>query len=145
MLARVARREALSALAEAASQEMRSAQLAARSRELAHVSRTASPATDGESLRTFAKFAGALEALAREAERACVDATEQAGRHAEALARADTRTQRLEDRLSDARGALREVEERRRAPVPTQLARGLQNQTGGGEHGPAVRQKRSRR
>jgi len=125
LLARVARREALAALADAAGEEARTARLTARSRALATEYRRTGDMHDGGALRERTNFAGALEKLARNAEQAGEAAGVQVERQAKALNRAETREKRLAERLEGERRVLREIEDRREAPVPQQLARGL--------------------
>jgi len=132
MLARAARREALSAMADATLEETRSARLAARSRELARADRHRGGAMEAGALRNLSTFAASLETLARNAERAREWSAEQASLQARTLSSAETRERRMDERLEAAREALFALEERKSTPVPEPLARGLQRTKGTG-------------
>jgi hypothetical protein len=102
-LARVRRLEALASLADALSEENRSAALARKSGELLDAYARRNQAMTGDALRLDASFARSLHDIAQQAEAARTDASQQAQWQLDALAAAETRLNRTEERLDLAR------------------------------------------
>ncbi|BDI60111.1 hypothetical protein [Qipengyuania nanhaisediminis] len=127
VLARIARREAMAALADAIVKEENSASLAERSAEMIRAYSRRREAQDGEDLRSQSRFLGSLGAIAEDAEAARRDAIDQTRWHVDTLAAAQTRADRLEKRDSQARKARRAEAERKIAEsapaVPPRKAR----------------------
>ena len=125
LIAKIARREAMSALARTLDEEQQSAKLAQKSRELAKAYQTGTSATDVQALIVRAKFASQLTDLAKDADRARADAGEQAQFHREALSQSEAREDRLEDYAKAAKRDLDRRLEAREAPMTGKLARRL--------------------
>lgn len=127
VLARIDRREAMTALAGALGEEERSRALASRSRALVeeYRARIDSAGGDGAALSDLARFAGALAGLSREAHSNCEDAALQTRTKQQVLAAAETRMQRMDERRDAARIALDTARERRAAPGSQQRGTGL--------------------
>ena len=131
VLAEVGQRAAMQSLAEALAQERRSAEVAGRSEELMRAYGGRSDAADAGALSQAARFSNALGLLARDAQRSLADASAQAIWEREALAKAQTRAERQEERLQRAEADMRAHKERRAAEhcaegPPRMLARNLQ-------------------
>lgn len=121
LLAQVSQRAAMRSVADALSEETRSATLAERSRELVRVYGGRSQAADGAGLAQTGSFAVALGALAQDAEKGRADASEQTAWQMEALGKAQDRARRQSDRLESAKAQYRAARERRlaaNAPPP---------------------------
>ena len=148
MLARHARREAMGVLAEALSEERRSADLSARSVALASEYGAVRRVETAIDLQTNTSFAASLAQLAQQAEQARQDASDQVRWQAQALARAEHRKSALEERAKDAWRALEAVDERREQDAALAVARKLQSSshdTGSGAETPQpARSKRTR-
>lgn len=127
MLARIARREAMGALAGALDEEAKSATLAERSAALAREYGGRSAVVRGADLRDLIAMAGELTQLAENARGTRDDARQQAEWQAEALAGAETRLDRLEARAGDARRAIRDKIAARNDGGQQRLARKLQS------------------
>jgi hypothetical protein len=125
LIAKVARRQALRALADALAAEERSALLAARSRTLVAASAPQPGATLGAALAERAAFTASLAQLADTAADAAGDAARQSAWQAETLARAETRAKRLAEREAEARSALEVLKARREQARSLPLARKL--------------------
>jgi hypothetical protein len=138
MLAEVSQRAAMRSLADALTQERRSAELAGRSHELMRAYGGRRDAADAGALSQTARFSNALGSLAREAERSLADASAQAKWEREALARAQSRAERQAERLQRALAELRGLKEQRAAEDDVHApARGLaRNLQGIGEPNP---------
>ena len=127
LMARVARQQALRALAEALESEERSQMLAARSRMLVAASAPQPGAMLAEAFAARAGFTASLAQLAATAADAASDAARQTEWQAETLGRAETRAKRLAEREDAARAALEAVQERReQGHAAASLARKLQ-------------------
>lgn len=111
--ATIARREAMAALADANEEEQRTAALAERSRDLLREYSARCGHADGATLRDRSAFSASLGSVAAQADHAFLDAREQAAWQISALAAAETRATRLEDRRDSARRALRAALEKR--------------------------------
>jgi hypothetical protein len=126
LMARVARQQALRALAEALESEERSQMLAGRSRMLVAASAPQPGAMLAEAFAARAGFAASLAQLAATAADAASDAARQTEWQAETLSRAETRAKRLAEREDAARAALETAQERReQAHAAAALARKL--------------------
>ncbi|QFT76709.1 hypothetical protein [Erythrobacter sp. THAF29] len=125
VLANVARREAMGALAGAIGVEARSAALAEKSKALSRQYRADPGQSEGDEVRALAKFAGALADIAKEADCARVDAGRQAEMRQQALAAAETRIKRLDAREKAARAELEKAIERRAQAANAEMARKL--------------------
>ena len=126
-LADIARREAMAALADAVSNETRSAALADRSRDLIRDYAERDQAQTGQSLRANARFVQRLADIADQADRARKDASDQAVWQVQTLASAETRANRFEERMRDARRDIEAVVERRENADQASMARKLQS------------------
>ena len=124
MLAEIARRNAMIALAGTIGEETKAARLLNRSRELAREYRSRTGSVDGQSLSDLARFAGALERLASDAECSLDDAGRQAASQREELSRHEDRIHRLNERAVEARADLHNRAARRNEETP--VARKLQ-------------------
>jgi hypothetical protein len=124
-LARIARYEAMGALAGAIDREARSAALAERSRELLSGYGSRGGITDGQALSEILKLTGALTGLAGQADQAYEDARSLTQRQADALAGTDTRLKRLETHAQTARRALTQVEAKREPQPVSRMAQKL--------------------
>jgi hypothetical protein len=113
MIAGVARKQALRALAEAMEAEARSHALAARSRALVGASAPVPGETTGAVLGGRAAFTASLARLAATARDAAADAARQSVWQADTLARVETRSKRLAEREAEARAALDAARARR--------------------------------
>ncbi|WP_379922684.1 hypothetical protein [Erythrobacter sp. R86502] len=127
LIADVARKQALRALAEALDTEARSAALAARSRGLVNASGARLGDTTGAALRARADFTAGLSHVAVQAGEAARDAARQRIWQAETLTRAETRARRLSERVDEARAALAAAKAQREAARELPLARKLQS------------------
>lgn len=131
MLAQIARRTAMSALADAVEEEARSAAVSERSRALlrAYGARGAMGDAGGDagSLRNHSAFLHSLQGITRQAEQARQDASDQASWQLQTLAAAETRAGRLEERRELARRELQAVLDRREEPLSKGMAHKLQN------------------
>ncbi|MEO0906028.1 MAG: hypothetical protein AAFY07_00750 [Pseudomonadota bacterium] len=127
LLAQMARREAMAALADAVTHEGRSAALAVRSAQLVE-EYSARPAPHmAQALREQAAFVGSLQTIHEQAGRAHNDARDQSQWQSQALAAAQSRAERMEERSQKAHRALEQAIERRDPPAMGQMARKLQN------------------
>lgn len=126
LLAKVARRQALRALADALAAEERSEALAARSRQLVAASAPQPGAMAAEVFAARAAFTASLVQLADTAAAAAGDAARQSAWQAETLAQIETRARRLAEREAEARAALDAVRARREQAHAALLARKLQ-------------------
>lgn len=127
LIADVARKQALRALAEALDAERRSAALAGRAGALVAASAPGEGATTGAALRARAGFTAGLAQLALEAGDAAQDAARQSAWASDSLARAETRARRIAEQVEEARGALAAARVRREAARSLPLARKLQS------------------
>ncbi len=125
LIAKIARREALSALAKSLDEEHKSAQLADKSRSLARGYRVDMREGDAQMLAVRAHFASSLTDLAKDADRARGDAEEQAQFHREALSQTEAREDRLKDFANAAERDLDRRLEARDRTVEGKLARRL--------------------
>lgn len=125
-LARIARRDAMAALADALEEENRSASLAHRTREMAKDYTARKGVETGGTLGQNKKFANELTQLARSAEQAQADALRQADWQVDALAHAEQRIERLDARAKAARTQQRDTQERVSQPFHQPVARKLQ-------------------
>lgn len=125
MLARMARRTAIGALAEALTEEARSAEIADRSRELLANHGQRSGADLGQTLIVHAAFAHSLHDIANKAEQSRSDASEQARWQRDALAAAETRLSLSEDKAASAAKQVDAARERRESASTGGLARNL--------------------
>ncbi|WP_298307568.1 hypothetical protein [uncultured Erythrobacter sp.] len=141
MLAQIARREARLSLANAISDEERSAQIHARSCDLLHeyakrVSEVG-PAAQSDTLQISLAFVRSLQDMTDNAQGALKDASDQAEWQVRALAAAETRMSAHETRLGQEKRALNDLRERREVPPEltgaSGMARKLQNQRNAGE------------
>lgn len=134
MLAEVSQRAAMRSLADALSEEARSDTLARRSRELAAHYGGRAQGTDGAALAQNGRFAAALGSLAKNAQDALADASQQASWQVEALGKAQTRARRHSERLDTAMAAYRAAQDKRdtepllsaSGQSPRRLARNMQ-------------------
>ncbi|MEP3422225.1 MAG: hypothetical protein ABJN35_10860 [Erythrobacter sp.] len=126
-LAKVTKREAMAALADAVSEESRSTALAQRSRDLLHDYGKRAAANNAYSLRANAGFVRQLHDVADQAGKAVKDAKEQAQWQVESLAKAETRARRLEEQKDKARTALQAIQLRRETDQLAGMAHKLQN------------------
>lgn len=127
MLARMARRTAMSALADALTEEARSAEIAGRSRELLSHHGQRSGADLGQTLIVHAAFTHSLHDIANKAEQSRSDASEQARWQRDALAAAETRLSLSEEKAASALKQVDAAKERRDAAATIGLARNLQS------------------
>lgn len=125
MLAVIARREAMAALAEAIEEEQRTHALAERCRALLCEYGTRPPAEDAEALRERTAFTASLQGVAEQAEQAQLDASDQTVWQASTLAAAETRAARIEERREAAKRTLEAVLERREQSHGQAVARKL--------------------
>ena len=125
-LANLARREAMAGLADAVAEEDRTASLARRSRELFEEYARSRDDIDAAGLRDQAAFVRALRGVARQAEDALQDASDQAKWQARTLAAAEARASRSQEQVDDARRELEALLERREHTLPSGMARKLQ-------------------
>lgn len=105
-LAQIARREAMTALADAAQEEARSAMLAERSRKLLTDYSARAGGDAGHVLRANSAFVRRLADIAEQAGQASKDARDQAEWQVRSLAEAETKASRLKDRLDAAQKAI---------------------------------------
>jgi hypothetical protein len=125
LLARVARREAMSALAGTIAEEARSAALAQRSRALIDSYAARAETVQSDDLRERITMAGALARLAADAERARAEAERRAGNEADTLADSENRLKRLEEHAHKARRTLAGIEQARELYAAQQVAQKL--------------------
>lgn len=125
LIAEVARKQALRALAEALEAEARGQALAARSLRLVAASAAREGETTGAALALRAAFTAGLAQLATNAGDAARDAARQREWQADALARTETRAKRLAEMSAEALRALSAAQERRAAAREVPLARKL--------------------
>ncbi len=130
MLAQVARREAIAALADAVEQEGRSAELAARSAQLVNEYSARPIPHLAQALREQAAFLSSLQTIHEQAGRAHDDARDQSQWQSQALAAAQSRADRMEERTQKAHRALEQAVERRDPPAQGRVARKLQKRSG---------------
>lgn len=145
MLAQIARRAAMGALADAVEEEARSAAVSERSRALLSAYGARSAGSDAAALRNHSAFLHALQGIAGQAEKARQDASDQARWQLQTLAAAETRADRLEERRELAQRALRAVLDRREQPLPKGMARKLQSSGRDAEPSRPAQQPRSRK
>lgn len=126
LIGRVARLQALHALAEALRQEERSCALAARSRRMLQSAQPGPGCAGGEELAARSAFAASLARLARDARSAARDHARLVERQATALAWAQNRAKRLEQRADAARDLLARTGAQRRQVEGAGMARKLQ-------------------
>jgi hypothetical protein len=126
LIAEVARKQALRALAEALEAEARGTALAERSLRLVAVSAPRAGETTGAALGQRAGFTAGLAQLAANAADSARDAALQREWQVETLARAETRARRLAELSANARAALAAAQDRREAARTVPLARKLQ-------------------
>lgn len=127
LITKVARRQALRALADAIAAEEKSQLLASRSRYLAAASAPREGLTTGAALASRAGFTSGLEQLAVTAADAAVDAARVSAWQAEVLAETEARAKRLAERESEARAALDATKIRRELVGLGMVARKLQD------------------
>jgi hypothetical protein len=127
LIAEVARKQALRALAEALETEARHTAIAARTRALVSASAPGEGPTTGAALAGWAGFTAGLARIAVQADEAAQDAARQRVWQADSLVAAETRAKRLAEREAEARGALDALRERREAARSVPLARKLQS------------------
>lgn len=127
MLAKIARRDAMTALADALIEESRSAALALRSRALMREYEARGGAPIGAVLRENTAFVQSLQGVAKHAEEASKDASDQAQWQVQTLAAAKTRATRLEEQLEAARRDLQRLQVKRDSENAAAMARKLQN------------------
>lgn len=123
-LARVRRREALASLADALGEQNRSTALARKSEELLTAYARRAEPMNGEAVRRNAVFLRSLHEIAEQAQAAQVDASAQTQWQVDALAAAETRLNRTEERLDMARkdaDALRHLREQQAALLAHKL------------------------
>ncbi len=125
LLARIARREAMTSLAETLDEEAKSAALAERSRAMAHEYGQRSVTGIAADLHQLSALASGLARLAKDAENARHDARQQADWQVEALAETENRLKRLEERTVAARQAARQAQEHRAGAPASQPASGM--------------------
>ena len=125
LIAEVARKQALRALAEALEAEARGAALAERSLRLVAESAPRAGATSGGALGQRAGFTAGLAQLAANASDSARDAARQREWQVENLARAETRAKRLAELNAEARAALSAALDRREAARTVPMARKL--------------------
>ncbi|MEM8723977.1 MAG: hypothetical protein AAGE86_00500 [Pseudomonadota bacterium] len=125
MLARIARRDAITALADTLDEEAKSASLAERSRIMAREYGTRAVTGIAADLRELGALASGLASLAKDADNARDDARQQAEWQAGTLAETESRLKRLEERSVEARRAVTRAEEARSQPLPEGMARKL--------------------
>ena len=130
LLAQVARREAIAALADAGEQEGHSAALSMRSAQLVDEYSARPAPVLAQSLREQAAFIGSLQTIQEQADHAHDDARDQSQWQSQALAAAQSRADRMEERTQKARRALEQVIERRDPPPVAHLARKLLDNPG---------------
>lgn len=145
MLAQIARRAAMGALADAVEEEARSAAVSERSRALLSAYGARGADGDAASFRNHAAFLHSLQAISQKAEQARQDASDQARWQLQTLAAAETRADRLEERREQAQRALRAVLDRREQPLPKGMARKLQSSGRDAEPSLPAQQPRSRK
>lgn len=126
-LAKIARREAMAALADTVKEETRSAALAQRSRNLMaeYAARQVTPT--GGSLRESAAFSRGLQEISEQAGQARDDASEQAAWQVQTLAAAETRQARFEEKLSHAKQIDAVMRANRELAYSSGMARKLQS------------------
>ena len=116
----------MAGLADAVAEEDRTASLARRSRDLFEEYARSRQEMDAVGLRDQAAFVRALSGIARQAEDALQDASDQAKWQARTLAAAEARASRSQEQLDDARRELETLLEKREHPFPGGMARKLQ-------------------
>ncbi|MFU7529342.1 hypothetical protein [Qipengyuania sp. ASV99] len=109
-LAKIARRDAMAALANAVSEAARSEVLAQRSHELMRDYGGRPASSTGAGLRQESGFVRRLQEVAQQADQARKDTDLQAQWQAQSLAAAETRATRFEERMEAAR---RDIEARK--------------------------------
>ena len=123
----------MTALAVAVTEEARSSDLAARTRDLLYEYSRRSANYSGEptgaSLRDNAGFVGRLQDVASHAEQARKDATDQAQWHSQSLAAAEIRSARFEERMVAARREMAAIQESRDQTESTAMARKLHSKS----------------
>ena len=124
-LAKIARREAMAALADAVTEEARSTALAARSHDLLSEYSRRLSATTGASLRGNAGFVGRLQEVADKADQASKDASKQAQWQVQALAAAETRKTRFEERMASGQREMESIKEAREHASAAGMAGGM--------------------
>lgn len=131
VLAKIARREAMAALADAVSEEARSTNLAERSRALLREYSQRADPVSGDTMRDQAAFVRSLQSISNDADQASKDASDQAKWQTQTLAAAETRASRFEERKQ---AALRDMDalrsKREAAPqskMPQKMAHKLQS------------------
>lgn len=129
MQAQMARREAMSSLADAIKEESRSSQLARRSQDLLAAYRQRMDANVGAGLQHHARFVRSLKRMADQSEKASSDARDQAYWQMQALAAAETRLDRSEDRMKAARKEAEALIEKREHHAVHGLARKLHSKS----------------
>ncbi len=133
-MAQISRREAMAALADAVSEEVRSSMLAEKSRDLLHdyggrASGHSASKTTGHSLRDNAAFVRRLADIADQAGKANKDARDQAAWQVQSLAQAETKAARLQEKVSAARKAIEDAQLSRLQAETAGMARKLQHQS----------------
>lgn len=125
LLAQIARREALTSLADAVVEESKSANLAERSAQLVRDYGARPAPAEGIALRDQAAFVQSLQTVRLEAAQAHADARDQSQWQSRALAAAQSRADRKEQRVDSARAELGKALERRDPPSTGRMARKL--------------------
>ncbi|WP_299295478.1 hypothetical protein [uncultured Erythrobacter sp.] len=125
ILARIARRDAMTALADTLDEEAKSASLAERSRAMAREYGQRAVTGVAADLRELSALASGLASLAKDADNAREDARQQADWQVETLAETESRLKRLEERGAEARRAVMRSEELRKTPIPEGMAKGM--------------------
>ncbi|ODT00015.1 MAG: hypothetical protein ABS49_06765 [Erythrobacter sp. SCN 62-14] len=127
MIAGMARREAMRALAEALDEERRRSALAQRSAGLLAAASAQAGTTSGAALAARLRFGSGVARLAQDAAAARSDALRQAVWQADQLAVAEARERRLGELERAARSALDAARERSAAMLAGAMARKLQS------------------
>ena len=135
MMAAMARREAMRALADALDEERRRSAVARRSAALLASANPREGAASAATLAERVRFAAGVARLAGDAEAAKSDAQRQAAWQADLLAAAETRARRIAELEASALRAL-EAARAARADAAVKLARKLQSAPWNGPAGP---------
>lgn len=127
VLAKIARREAMAALADAVGEEVRSSDLAQRSRDFVSEYGRRVDSSNGHSLRDQAVFVRRLQEVSDQASQAFKDANDQAQWQAQTLAAAETRAKRFKERMQSAEREMEAIQTKREHASAAGLAHKLQN------------------
>jgi len=124
-LAKIAKREAMVSLADAVTQEARSAHLSQRSRGLLSEYSKRLAAKSGHDLQGNAKFVHQLQEVAEQAAKALNDASDQARWQVQSLAKAESRASRFSERIDAAKRDIESIKAKRETAQTGQMARKL--------------------